>query len=297
MLLLAIGTMSGIYAKYYSEKDYEDTVNADSFYFTVDLLGDTNEVGSTSKTLDLYGGGKQVIKFNVQNYFDSKRITPTDIDYTVSYKFTAKDGSSTYNSFSVSDVGAGADALEKTSASLKLTKNVESKKQFEVVLNKGYNQGDILEITIHSTAPYKKTLTLTLVMHSFSADVLYYVKDQQNSDIARLIIECNVAIPKESIKIDWSNINATTCLLDVDTTSNYILDDDFTLTKNNPNNSPSGHLNYAWITQPIKAVESIEIKFFKADKTKNYSYGSSNSSISAIESNGQYFITLTENAS
>ena len=48
-------------AKYYSERKMSSEIISDKFYFTVDLLGNTNDSEDLTKTYHLYGGDEKDI--------------------------------------------------------------------------------------------------------------------------------------------------------------------------------------------------------------------------------------------
>ncbi|MBQ9746681.1 MAG: hypothetical protein IJW21_07640, partial [Clostridia bacterium] len=74
---------AGVTAKYVSERGFDSNkITAKNFYFTVDLMGDTNSQESLSKSVNIYGGETKKLKFKVQNFFDKERFTTENITYT-----------------------------------------------------------------------------------------------------------------------------------------------------------------------------------------------------------------------
>ena len=100
MMCCLICIVAPVVAKYVKEKNSVINISSDEFYFTVDLLGDTNSEDSLEKTFQFYGGDKKEVTFSVQNYFDEFRITESDIKYTISLDVNLPTGS-VYDSSSV----------------------------------------------------------------------------------------------------------------------------------------------------------------------------------------------------
>ena len=243
--VLLISTIS--VAKYYSEKYYPTTVSSDKFYFTVDLLGNTNLPSDLNKTYHLYGGDAKNIKFNVVNYFDDLRITSSDITFDVALSGSAKDLSSV--------------VVEKTT----LSKN--SKDESLVTLNilEGYKNLDEVVVTITSNAPFKKVFNITFVLHSYNEIVECKIIDNDKSLYAEVIISANILIDEYSLIIDYSDINDSANMLQADMNNSYLKDDKNT-------NIPTGeYLTSITITKVINAGESFAINMYKKVTSLDYS--------------------------
>lgn len=153
---------SPMLAKYLREENRNVGVNAEKFYFTVDLLGDTVIDTQLSKSFDLYGGDDKQLSFNVQNYFDDFRITESNVKYNVSYQVVLPTGSA-YDTSKVTLTNAG----DKT-----LTGNTKSSLKYDLSILDGYDNGTKVVVTIKSTVPYVKEMTLTFVLNTFSQNTL-----------------------------------------------------------------------------------------------------------------------------
>lgn len=283
IVVLILALILGISAKYISERPHEDNqAKADKFYFTVDLLGDTNAENELEGTYDICGGGQKEVTFSVKNYFDSLRITETDVKYKVSVE-----SSNTYNSFSLTCAEASVDVNEE----ITMSKSVGAKSHaYTLTMNEGYADGTVITVTIASSAPYQKTMKLHFVLNTVGAAVTYRVEDAPGVAYATLIIMTNVDIDAEGIMVDWSNINQAENILQVDTTNPYVLDADLKLTGKNA--IPlKGYLSKIYTTQEMVVGESISIYFFKTDKSANYSKGSETTPIIA-EKNGVYEVFI-----
>lgn len=259
LLLILVSTIIGItYAKYIAKKDVDKGIYSENFYFTVDVLGDTLDYSDLSAEYDFYGGYEKTIIFNVQNYFDDLRITNKQIDYNVSLSIS--------NSATAS--------LSRTSGSL--VGGTKNKQAITLNINDGYTEGTKFIVTISSTSPYVKTMTLTFVLHTYDAEVKYYINDDEGRAYAELVLTSNVKIDVQKLLIDYSAINTEANILQVDITNHYILNNNggvLTTETNDLLNSGSSFYKKITNTVAINAGEAVSIIFFKSDKTKNYIVG------------------------
>lgn len=281
LAVVLLGTIIGVGAKYIRDfASVQSQVLADDFYFTVDLLGDTQEKKDLSKEIHLYGGEAKSLSFQVQNYFDDLRINEKDVSYTVSLSCDRND----YSGYSFSAGSAG---------SYTLSKGAKAINGYTVNLPEGYaalHGNTTVTATVKSTNPYVKEMKLHFVLHGQPEPVVYRVEDQVGGTYATLIVMASETINAGNLKLDWSAVNSGSNLLQVDTNSKHILDGSLVLTTNDPN---SGFLNQATTTQPMEENESILIYFFKADPTKDYS---TVGELVAEESGGVYTVAIKEHA-
>ena len=254
---------SPMLAKYLREENRNVGVNAEKFYFTVDLLGDTVIDTQLSKSFDLYGGDDKQLSFNVQNYFDDFRITESNVKYNVSYQVVLPTGSA-YDTSKVTLTNAG----DKT-----LTGNTKSSLKYDLSILDGYDNGTKVVVTIKSTVPYVKEMTLTFVLNTFSSEYSYYIIDSVNSLYAELIITTNINIPVKGLIIDFSQVNTTSAALQIDASNTYLLDKKDGNLVLETNKVPDGQSFLTSVTNTIaiNAGEAVSFKFFKSDITKNYS--------------------------
>ena len=254
---------SPMLAKYLREEDRNVGVNAEKFYFTVDLLGDTVIDTQLSKSFDLYGGDDKELSFNVQNYFDDFRITESNVKYNVSYQVVLPTGSA-YDTSKVTLTNSG----DKT-----LTGNTKSSLKYDLSILDGYDNGTKVVVTIKSTVPYVKEMTLTFVLNTFSSEYSYYIIDSVNSLYAELIITTNINIPVKGLIIDFSQVNTTSAVLQIDASNTYLLDKKDGNLVLETNKVPDGQSFLTSVTNTIaiNAGEAVSFKFFKSDITKNYS--------------------------
>lgn len=271
-----------VIAKYVKEKSSEVNITSDNFYFTVDLLGDTNTEASLKKTYSFYGGDTKEVTFNIQNYFDEFRITSSDVKYNVSYEVKLPTGSL----YDVSNVSVNVNGTGT------LSKGGKSFDECTLRALEGYDNGTEIVISISSTAPYKKTMVITFILMTFESEGNYYIIDSKDSLYAELFITTNVPIPVGALIIDFSDINNSSNLLQVDMTNIYLIDEANVLNQIEPGES---YLKCVTNTIAINTGEAISIKFFKKDISKDYSLASTklNGVVEGIEK--VYKIILTNN--
>ncbi len=276
LLFLVVGVallclMSGILAKYIKTTDDPgNQVGAKDFYFTIDLFkvvdsepeqDDENQI--VERTFGLYGGGQNQLNFKVQNFFDDLRINGEEITYTISYETT--DGL--------------AAVLTNTT-----TNEVIDAKKADITLVAGesgtshtYNikatsdpipEGSKMIVTVEATKPYAKKMVLTVELHPEQYDVLYRLEDVAGQSYAKLIIMAGVAVDAEKLNIDWSAINTSGNVLQIDTTNTKILGEDKSL--DGTNDPGTGYLSKATNAVALNENESVAIYFFKADPSQDY---------------------------
>lgn len=271
---------SATLAKYYTEKEINNNqTTADKFYFTVDILGDTNTDDSLNKTFNLYGEGEKVFSFKVQNFFDSFRITESAITYSVS--LTCSDNEYT-------------PTLTPSSVNYSFTDSKEAQSNnFDLTLPYGYKDNTTVIVDITSTSPYTKQLSLVFVLHTYDYEVSYYIEDTAKSPYASLVITSYVDIPVGKLVVDWSLINVVDGvnknLLQVDTSNPYLLDNiDGVLTLQTNKPAVGTYMTSFVNTIAINGGEAIKINFFKSDASLDYT----KSQVIIDDVDGTYTITL-----
>lgn len=279
IVVLVICTIGGLTAKYIYDNIGKDTqVVARDFYFTVDLLGDTNELSDLETDIHLFGGGDKTVPFTVKSYFDDLRINNKDITYTA----TIECDNGSYNK---------ATFTTKPSDFV-MTANVKADDAYVISMPAGYERaGKTTTVTavIKSSAPYEKEMRLNFVLHADDAPMTYRVEDNAGDAFATLIVMANEDVAANKITVDWSTVNNGANNLQVDTTSPQVLDNTVKLTTNTPGSS---YLTGITTTRALKKGESIQIYFFKADPSVSYSKPDTQVSANA---SGVYALTIEQN--
>ena len=249
--LATILSVSVALAKYIKTKTTNIGVSSDKFYFTLNLLGNTNTDDTLEKEFHLYGGDSKNIVFYVQNYFDELRYTNSNIKYNVE----VVDGSS----YSTLSIGLNNVLNGGSCKSQQCTLNISEE----------YNDGDVVKVKVSSYEPYVKTMYVSFVLHSYSTSMGVSLNDSVGSLYLEVIVSANVIINANKLIIDYSDINVDTDNLQVDLTNNYLLDSNNELITNK---LPDGEsfLKQVTITKKINNGEAISLYFFKTNLSENY---------------------------
>jgi len=278
VVLFAIFFVGQALARYMTQRQYDDNqVAARDAYFTVDKLGDTLTLDQLTKTYHLYGGGEHSIEFKVQNYFDALRVTGVNTTYKITSEevggdtaWYLKKGGETNTTFTGSLPGG-----------------VKAADTYTLQVLGGVAADRTIKVQVQGLTPYTKTMELVFVVHPYASKVTYRVEDTPGDVYAKLIVMTNEIIPVNGLKVDWSTINGSANVLQVDTTNDYVLDTDLTLTTNNPG---SGYLKSFLSTRQLNAGESIAVYFFKTDPVKDYSMGNTD----AVSVDGKFVVEIKE---
>ncbi|MCD8373065.1 MAG: hypothetical protein LUD27_07190 [Clostridia bacterium] len=268
--LLAAAVCGYVYARYASRDSYSDNqISLDDFYFTVDILGDSVDETSSTKDINVFGGTEtQDITFYVCNYFDSLRITNSDITYTVSY-------ASSLTSGGAKDVGiTDSNGAITSGDSFTLVKNGTQSSAAYTLSIGTYSNAETITVTIKSTSPYTKTLTLNFNLVTASTDAgceLTSGTNTSTSAYVELLIKSDIAFAIGEVTINWSSAST----LQFDNTNAY-----FTLDTGNTS---------ATSKKAIDAEESVTVKFFKLDSSIIYTVGA----VLSTGSNNTLAITIS----
>lgn len=249
--LIATLSVSFVLAKYIRTKTTGIGVSSDKFYFTLNLLGNTNTDDTLEKEFHLYGGDSKNIVFYVQNYFDELRYTKTNIKYNVELV----EG----NSYATLDIGLNNILNGGSCKSQKCTLNISEE----------YNDGDIVKVKVSSIEPYVKTMYVSFVLHSYATSMGVSINDSVGSLYLELVVNANIIINSNKLIIDYSDINFETDQLQADLTNNYLLDSNNQLITNKLSDGET-FLKKVTITKKINNGEAISLYFFKTNPSENY---------------------------
>ena len=279
LTLLSFGLVSGVLAKYVVEKNYNVEFESGKFYFTVDLLGDTNELSELTPIYNLYGADTKEINFSVQNYFDALRINENDIKYDIKIE-VKKVPDSSYDGVTL----LNNDDVEILSEEKILTKNVQSDNDYKLTIESGYENGTQVIITINAKSPYTKTIVLTFNLYTYEYLIGYYINDvsSESSIYAELFVTFNILVDVSvnEIIIDWSKPNKDSNALQIDLSNDIIT----------PIDEGNGYYSKAKINRNINAGEAVTIYFFKTNPLDDYSV-----SLKSVEFvDGKYIIIFEE---
>lgn len=283
-LTIATSLFVPLYAKYIKEKQKNVGITSEEFYFTVDLLGDTYTEADTYKKFTLAGGDEKNQEILVQNYFDDYRVNAVDTIYRVTMEVTVPTGSS-YDKNSVT-------LSMDTSIDHTLTGGTKNYHSWKLTIPTGYDNGTIVKLIISSVSPYSKSLTIEFECLTYDKEYSYKVIDEAGSPYATLIVKTNVNIAVGKLTIDFSAINSSSNILQIDTTNDYVVDLVAGVPTLNTNKIPAGetYLKSVVNTIQINAGEAIEILFLKSVPTNNYTM----TEVFADSDGGEFKAILTE---
>ncbi len=271
-------------------------ISAENFYFTTDLTGDSKMVSEQEQSSNyryeniqsglwyLYGGGSHEIVIELRNYYDSMRITKSDIEYTVNVAVES-DKASANLAYLTNENGApiagGTLAYDEGTvggmANQKVVLNIKA-----LGGDISYEDETVVTVTIESTKPYVKTIQLKFKLFTWDELLLYEVKDDVNSLFAELIIMAGDFASDSDIQpyIQWSEdlqIDNTNAL-----TYNY---------KNGVFTQQDGMMERNMqVSHSFNASQSESLYFFKTDIQKNYSTGGIAYPVDLV--NGKYVIKI-----
>ena len=266
-------------ARYADEKsNREGYISSDPFYFTVDLLRDDT---ATDASWELYGGDTKEIPFTVQNYMDALRVNSTETAFTVTMSYTGFSESAkptlTY--------GDGSALAENGVKEL----DGGEKQEYLLTMPHGYTNNAELTVTVTSSAPYEKEMTLRFFLHTFEAPVTWRIEDTSGSAIVSVFVSANeMALAPGKLRLDWSSVvgtspsdTETAVFWQIDLTNRYLLEDLTVPAANRPSegadntrkDETSGvlYLISAVNTLEIGMGETVEFRFFKSNKLDDYS--------------------------
>lgn len=272
MILILAGAVfmlvGGVAARYVWQTWSEyAAVNSEPFYFTADLLGDTEMtadadngsysfVSPESGTWHLYGGEEHTVEFNILNHYDNLRITQNVIKYTATVD--AKDFNGVTLTDSTGNLLTGSQNLGEAPVT-EGTKYEQKSQKLILTIPGGYTEEKTVTVVITSTKPYKKTLELNFVVHPAGKGLIYEVVDSVNSPYAELIIR-NDTDKEVQPTIKWDETS-----LSIDNTNELTFkyaDGAFT--------QQAGIENKVMqISRNLNIGESVSIYFFKSE-SKNY---------------------------
>lgn len=270
---IVVGAYAFTYARYVSNSIWDYYLNSKGFYLSSDYLA-----SSVVKNVNNSWDGESV-HFNVENALNQAVITSYDINYNVSCTITGDaasysechlngTNSNTYSGVlpglescsNTTNDGIDVSTLNKTDCELGgytwVSQLATKDLYFDVVLTDGaYELSDlIVNITITSTSPYRKTISGDFSLHKRNSEdnsVTMNYKNYSNYD--RLILSNSYAENK-CVNISW-NSDKLLIANNKNEFSSYLAD-------------TSGYINQ--ITLNINAKSSLSYIFYKRDFNMTY---------------------------
>ena len=273
LLFIIIGATYGRYI-YLELKDYY--LSTKNFYFNSDKL----TVGRAIYQVENWSGVDSYnISINLNSYKNNLEVCDSDITYEITYSCSQ-------------NVNCN---LNKTSGTIYTTTNTDNiVATLTPITNLSEGDSAFIEVTATSTAPYRKTIKARFVLNVSVSGLSYAIEDEVNRpylnfNITNTLDYYTVVTAFDSYSVgDKIDINTylnlsidkkekcksalITLTFDpnkvvLDMTSEYYLNSiSHTTTMIN------GHEYINSITFNVEAISSAQVKFYKIDATKNYTY-------------------------
>lgn len=277
MIMLVIFIfITTVFGRYITSSIHDFFLRSKEFYFYSDKL---KEEGANYQIENWSGVDRYEIVINMNSRNNNLNVTSYDIDYDISY---------TYSDNIICDIS-------KTSGTIYASTNSDS---FNIMLtpNTQLNTGDTVwvEITATSKGPYKKTLTGKFTLVVGKENVSYTIEDIENRQYLelkitntlsyytveqsfdshkagdRLTIDEYLSLSEENKRKCYSarvniNFNPENVLIDI-TNGTY---------KDGTNVQTTQIDGFTYVDSfslSIDAITSVNIRFYKTDVTKDYTY-------------------------
>lgn len=287
MIMLVIFIfITTVFGRYITSSIHDFFLRSKEFYFYSDKL---KEEGANYQVENWSGVDRYEIVINMNSRSNNLNVTSYDIDYDISY---------TYSDNVICDIS-------KTSGTIYASTNSDS---FNIILtpNTKLNTGDTvwIEITATSKGPYKKTLTGKFTLVVGKENVSYTIEDlanrqylelkitntlsyytvEQSFDLHkagdRITIDEYLSLSEENKRKCYSarvniNFNPENVLIDI-TNGTY---------KNGTNVQTTQIDGFTYVDSfslSIDAITSVNIRFYKTDVTKDYTYKGLGSSVITV---------------
>ena len=277
MIMLVIFIfITTVFGRYITSSIHDFFLRSKEFYFYSDKL---KEEGANYQIENWSGVDRYEIVINMNSRSNNLNVTSYDIDYDISY---------TYSDNIICDIS-------KTSGTIYASTNSDS---FNIMLtpNTQLNTGDTVwvEITATSKGPYKKTLTGKFTLVVGKENVSYTIEDIENRQYLELKITNTLSYytveqsfdshkAGDRITIDeylsLSEENKRKCYsarVNIDFNPENVLIDITNGTYKNGTNVQTTQIDgFTYVDSfslSIDAITSVNIRFYKTDVTKDYTY-------------------------
>ncbi len=264
--LAVLCVLGGVLASYLRTDDFGgNQAAAERFYFTLDLLGDTNDPNKLSTDVHIYGGNSREFPITVQNFFDGQRITAQDITYSIT--LSSGSGATVTPSGSLTLEGSQASSRVHTVT----TPHVTAEAQFTV--------------SIQSSQPYAKTMTVNFFLHPSLPKLSYYIDDEAGSPYATLYLMAGTEQrPAGTVAVNLPN--GAENALQVDMTNPFV-------------QVSVGMNTTEWAKSftnavPLSINESRAVVLYKLHPEEDHSIGSADLPVAATESNGTFTVNIPQ---
>lgn len=276
IILILFVLIASVFGKYITSSIHDFFLRSKEFYFYSDKL---KEEGATYQVENWSGVDSYEIVVNMNSRSNNLNVTSYDIDYDITYSYS-------------DNVICN---ISKTSGTIPASTNADS---FNVVLtpNTALDTGDTVwvEITATSKGPYKKTITGRFTLVVGKENLSYAIEDSPNNPYLelkitntlsyytvnqafgshrvgdRITIDEYLSLSEEDKQKCYSarvniNFDPRNVLIDI-SNGTYKEGTNVTTTK------IDGYTYVNRFSLSIDAITSVNIRFYKTDITKDYTY-------------------------
>lgn len=229
---------------------------ARQFYFLSDIL----TVSGSNYQYDNWGGADTyAIEFELYSYLNSLSKLDYDLGYTITC--STSDADKVRVGINSEDVDAPTTMTDVIPAST----NTSKVGIFVTPITKIEKNDSVkIQVTASTLVPYQKTISCEFTLKAVTqGENTYLIEDVENRDYAILSLTCdNESGAQVSLEFDPSKLRID---MNDEVYINRIIEEDVTTTIN-------GNTYLKKVVFNIDAETTKNVKFYKVDKTKNYTY-------------------------
>lgn len=245
-----------VFGRYIYNNAREAYFVARQFYFSSDIL----TVNGSNYQYDNWGGtGTYAIEFELYSYLNSLSKLDYDLGYTITC--TTSDSDKVRVGINSDEVGAPTTITDVIPASTNTSKiGLFVTPITEIAKNDSVK----VQVTASTSVPYQKTISCEFTIKAVTqGENTYLIQDDVNQDYAILSLTCvNESGAQVTLEFDPSKLRID---MNDEVYINRIVEKDATSTIN-------GDIYVKKIVFNIDAETTKNVKFYKVDKTKNYTY-------------------------
>lgn len=226
------------------------------FYFLSDVL----TVSGSSYQYDNWGGvNTYLIEIELYSYLNAMSKLDYDLGYTITCSTSDEDKVR---------IGLNSDALDAPTTMVDVipaSTNTSKVGIFVTPINPIEKNDSVkIQVTATTSVPYQKTISCEFIIKVVTqGENTYLIEDVENRDYAILALTCaNNSGAQVTLEFDPSKLRID---MNDEVFTNRIVEEDVTTTIN-------GSTYVKKIVFNIGAETTKNVKFYKVDKTKNYTY-------------------------
>ena len=255
ILVILVFTIT-VFGRYIYNNAREAYFTAKQFYFSSDIL----TVSGSNYQYDNWGGiGTYAIEFELYSYLNSLSKLDYDLGYTITC--TTSDADKVRVGINSDEVGAPTTITDVIPASTNTSKiGLFVTPITEIAKNDSVK----IQVTASTSVPYQKTISCEFTIKAETqGENTYLIQDAVNQDYAILSLTCvNEVGAQVTLEFDPSKLRVD---MNDEVYINRVVEKDATSTID-------GKAYVKKIVFNIDAETTKNVKFYKVDKTENYTY-------------------------